>query len=136
MEMDFSWTKTLKFTTDAEGSFTFFMGQRPSDILSLPTSEVKYEYRVYPNIEIVKISGKYNDSENRIELFNVAFDIIYLIKDNTIIAYLFNEIASNDDNTEYTEITEYCIPFTGELKLLPQDLIDELLAISSSINWF
>ena len=33
-----------------------------------------------------------------------------------------------------TEITEYCIPFTGELKLLPQDLIDELLAISSSIN--
>ena len=125
-----------KFTTDAEGSFTFFMGQRPSDILSLPTSEVKYEYRVYPNIEIVKISGKYNDSENRIELFNVAFDITYLIKDNTIIAYLFNEIASNDDNTEYTEITEYCIPFTGELKLLPQDLIDELLAISSSINWF
>ncbi len=110
------------------------MGQRPSDILSLPTSEVKYEYRVYPNIEIVKISGKYNDSENRIELFNVAFDITYLIKDNTIIAYLFNEIASNDDNTEYTEITEYCIPFTGELKLLPQDLIDELLAISSSIN--
>lgn len=110
------------------------MGQRPSDILSLPTSEVKYEYRVYPNIEIVKISGKYNDSENRIELFNVAFDITYLIKDNTIIAYLFNEIALMMIIQNIQKLLNIVFHFTGELKLLPQDLIDELLAISSSIN--
>ena len=81
----------------------------------------------YPDIEIVKISGKYNDSNNRIELYNITFDITYLIKDNTIIAFLFNEKAANIDNTEYTEITEYCIPFTGDLKLLSQEKVNELL---------
>ena len=46
---------------------------------------------------------------------------------NTIIAFLFNEKAANIDNTEYTEITEYCIPFTGDLKLLSQEKVNELL---------
>lgn len=112
---------------EIEGNHTFILGQRPSDILSLPTSEVKYEYCLYPDIEIVKISGKYNDSKTRIELYNITFDITYLIKDNTIIAFLFNEKAANIDNTEYTEITEYCIPFTGDLKLLLQEKVNELL---------
>ena len=110
-----------------EGNNSFVLGQRPSDILSLPTSEVKYEYRLYPDVEIVRISGKYDDSKNRIELYNITFDITYLIKNNTIIAFLFNENAKNFDNTEYTEITEYCIPFTGELNLLDQNIIDYLL---------
>ena len=110
-----------------EGNHTFVLGQRPSDILSLPISEVKYEYRLYPDIEIARISGKYNDSENRVELYNITFDITYLIKNNTIVAFLFNEKAANIDNTEYTEITEYCIPFTGELNLIDQKIIDDLL---------
>lgn len=110
-----------------EGKHTFVLGQRPSDILSLPTSEVKYEYRLYPDIEIARISGKYNDSENRVELYNITFDITYLIKNNTIVAFLFNEKATNIDNTEHTEITEYCIPFTGELTLIDQKIIDDLL---------
>lgn len=112
---------------ETEGSYTFILGQRPSDILSLPTSEIKYEYRVYPNVEIVKISGKYADSKNKIELYNVTFDITYLIKDNTIIAFLLNEKATNIDDTKYTEITKYCIPYTGEINLLPQETLDELL---------
>ena len=110
-----------------EGNHTFVLGQRPSDILSLLTSEIKYEYCVYPNVEIVKISGKYDDSENRIELNDITFDITYIIEDNTIIAFLFNEKATNIENTEYTEITEYCIPFTGELNLIDQEIIYNLL---------
>lgn len=110
-----------------EGNHTFVLGKRPSDILSLPTSEVKYEYRLYPDIEIARILGKYNDSENRVELYNITFDITYLIKNNTIVAFLFNEKAANIDNTEYTEITEYCIPFTGELNLIDQEIIYNLL---------
>ena len=114
-------------TYETEADYTFILGQRPSDILSILTSEVKYEYCLYPDVEIVRISGKYNDSENRVELYNITFDITYLIKNNTIIAFLFNENAKNYDNTEYTEITEYCIPFTGELNLLDQNIIDYLL---------
>ena len=114
-------------TYETEADYTFILGQRPSDILSILTSEVKYEYCLYPDVEIVRISGKYNDSENRVELYNITFDITYLIKNNTIIAFLFNEKAANIDNTEYTEITEYCIPFTGELNLLDQNIIDYLL---------
>ena len=110
-----------------EGNHTFVLGQRPSDILSLLTSEIKYEYCVYPNVEIVKISGKYDDSENRIELNDITFDITYIIEDNTITAFLFNEKATNIENTEYTEITEYCIPFTGELNLIDQEIIYNLL---------
>ena len=110
-----------------EGNHSFVLGQRPSDILTLPTNEVKYEYRLYPDVEIVRISGKYDDSENRVELYNITFDITYLIKNNTIVAFLFNEKATNIDNTEYTEITEYCIPFTGELTLIDQKIIDDLL---------
>lgn len=114
-------------TFETEGDYTFIFGQGPSNILSIPTIEIKYEYRLYPNIEIVKISGKYDDSENRIELNNVTFDITYLIKDNVIIAFLFNEKTTNVNETEYTEITEYCIPFTGELNLLEQEIIEDLL---------
>lgn len=114
-------------TFETEAEYTFILGQRPADILALSTSEIKYEYRLYPDIEIVRISGKYNDSENRVELFNITFDITYLIKNNTIIAFLFSEKATNTDCTEYTEITEYCIPFTGELNLIDQESIDDLL---------
>ena len=114
-------------TYETEADYTFILGQRPSDILSILTSEVKYEYCLYPDVEIVRISGKYNDSENRVELYNITFDITYLIKNNTIVAFLFNEKATNIDNTEYTEITEYCIPFAGELTLIDQKIIDGLL---------
>ena len=114
-------------TCETEADYTFILGQRPSDILSILTSEVKYEYCLYPDVEIVRISGKYNDSENRVELYNITFDITYLIKNNTIVAFLFNEKATNIDNTEHTEITEYCIPFTGELTLIDQKIIDDLL---------
>lgn len=111
-------------TFEKESNYSF---NSSADFLGLSTSEIKYEYRVYPNVEIVKISGKYDDSENRIELYNVTFDITYLIKDNVIIAFLFNEKATNINDTEYTEITEYCIPYIGELKLLSQETLDELL---------
>ena len=114
-------------TYETEADYTLILGQRPSDILSILTSEVKYEYCLYPDVEIVRISGKYNDSENRVELYNITFDITYLIKNNTIVAFLFNEKATNIDNTEYTEITEYCIPFAGELTLIDQKIIDGLL---------
>ena len=94
-------------------------------------SKSKYEYRVYSDVEIVKVSGKYDDSENRIELKNVTFEVTYIIKDNTIIAFLFNEIAINDAETEYTEITKYCIPYEGEVNTLPKEVVDELLKAQS-----
>ena len=40
---------------------------------------------------------------------NVTFEVTYIIKNNTIIVFLFQEKAINDDQTEYTEITKYCI---------------------------
>ena len=118
-------------TFEKGGTQTFMIDVKPDHILYLNTTSIKYEYRVYPDVEIVKVSGKYADSENRIELKNVTFEVTYIIKDNTIIAFLFNEIAINDAETEYTEITKYCIPYEGEVHALAQEVVDELLKAQS-----
>ena len=118
-------------TFEKGGTQTFMIDVKPDHILCLNTTLIKYEYRVYPDVEIVKVSGKYDDSENRIELKNVTFEVTYIIKDNTIIAFLFNEIAINDAETEYTEITKYCTPYEGEVYALPQEVVDELLKAQS-----
>ena len=118
-------------TFEKGGTQTFMIDVKPDHILYLNPTSIKYEYRVYPDVEIVKVSGKYDDSENRIELKNVTFEVTYIIKDNTIIAFLFNEIAINDAETEYTEITKYCIPYEGEVYALPQEVVDELLKAQS-----
>ena len=118
-------------TFEKGGTQTFMIDVKPDHILYLNTTSIKYEYRVYPDVEIVKVSGKYDDSENRIELKKVTFEVTYIIKDNTIIAFLFYEKAINDAETEYTEITKYCIPYEGEVYALPQEVVDELLKAQS-----
>lgn len=57
---------------------------------------------------------------------NVTFEVTYIIKNNTIIVFLFQEKAINDAQTEYTEITKYCIPYEGEVHVLQQEIVDEL----------
>mgnify|MGYP003297460465 CR=1 FL=1 len=57
---------------------------------------------------------------------NVTFEVTYIIKNNTIIVFLFQEKAINDAQTEYTEITKYCILYEGEVHALPQEIVDEL----------
>lgn len=118
-------------TFEKGGTQTFMIDVKPDHILYLNTTSIKYEYRVYPDVEIVKVSGKYDDSENRIELKNVTFEVTYIIKDSTIIAFLFYEKAINDAETEYKEITKYCIPYDGEVNALPQGVVDEILKASN-----
>lgn len=118
-------------TFEKGGTQTFTIDVKPDHILYLNTTAIKYEYRVYPGLEIVKVSGEYDDSKNRIELKNVTFEVTYIIKDNTIIAFLFHEKAINDAGTEYTEITKYCIPYEGEVHSLPKEVVDELMKVQS-----
>lgn len=118
-------------TFEKGGTQTFMIDVKPDHILYLNTTAIKYEYRVYPGLEIVKVSGEYDDSKNRTELKNVTFEVTYIIKDNTIIAFLFHEKAINDAGTEYTEITKYCIPYEGEVNSLPKEVVDELMKVQS-----
>lgn len=65
----------------------------------------------------------FNNEEN--------INTIYIIKDNTIIAFLFHEKAINDAVTEYTEITKYCISYEGEVHSLTKEVVDELMKFQS-----
>ena len=119
------------FGTESQSMYIHILQPASFPLLNgkdVPIKSVKYEMSSQEELKIVRISGEYDDSQNRAELKNIYCDVTYVIKDNIIVAYIFNEKAFNDSRTEYTELTEYCIPYTDGLNLLPQKTVDELLA--------
>ena len=118
---------------DKEGHYTAEGRPDSFPLLTYPKEKiktVKYERGICGEYTAIRVSGEYDDSENRVETKNVACSITYLMWESEIVAYLYTQTEYNDAKTEYIESISYCVPFTGELDLLSDEEINELLKLA------
>ena len=101
-----------------------WMDYSPShlDLLKKDTS-LTYNVAEQNGYTYLSISGEYNDYPNRLEYYNMSCEIIYVIKDNAIVAWLYTDTATSPEKDGYWRHTRYCIPLDGEIELLDEEVL-------------
>ncbi|HAQ56914.1 MAG TPA: hypothetical protein DCR44_05915 [Acholeplasmatales bacterium] len=93
-------------------------------LLTRELDSVIYKMGSKNDSTFVSISGMFNDYPNRLEYYNVSCEMIYVIQNNEIVAWLYTETLTGPEVEGSWETIYYCIPFDGEIPLIDQEILD------------
>lgn len=74
----------------------------------------------------LSITGEYNDYPNRLEYYNLSCEMIYVIKDNKIIAWLYTHVETSPIRDGEWKLAEYCIPLETSIELVDETLLESI----------